>query len=150
MYTLKKAWAYFGTWHFGTKISSRFSAQRHFGTRTFWHHGRYSTGTFRHINMTAHVHFGTALSNIDISIQIFWHGRPYAETSMCRNILVPKCPSAVTSLCRNVHGAQLYSCQNVVVLKSPSDEKCLRWNVHAEMSVAEMSGAEISLRLKRC
>ena len=54
----------------------------------------------------------------------------------CRNIHLPKCPP-----CRNVHVSKCLQCWNLHVPKHPR-----RWNVYAEMSIAEMSGAEMSQR----
>ena len=122
---------YFGIWHFGkrhfsTDIHHRdFAAWGYFGTRTFQY--GYFFGSMDVLAQGTHV--------------------VYAKMSMCRNILVPKCPSAVISLYRNVHVAEIYSYWNVVVPKCPRAEKSPWWNVHAKMSLAKMIGDKISPRL---
>mgnify|MGYP006903936683 CR=1 FL=1 len=63
--------------------------------------------------------------------------RPCAEMSP-----VPKCPCAEIALCRNVHVSKCPRCRNVHVPKRPRSR-----NVCAEMSIAEMLGAEMSPRL---
>ena len=107
-----------------------------FGIMEISAHGRYGTGTFRHKDILTHGRFGTCT---------FWH-----LAKQYRHVHVPKypCSSAVTSPCRNIHGAKKYPCQNVLVPKYPCAEKSPWWNVRAEMSPAEMSGAEISLNLR--
>ena len=69
---------------------------------------------------------------------------PSAEMSLCRNYLVPKSPSAEKSPCWNVHGDKIFMCRNVHEPKSTHAEKFQWWNVLAKMSLAEMSGVEIS------
>ena len=131
-----------------------FSAWGIFSMRNFWHHGHFSTGyfgtwTFRHIDFLAPCK----------AIWTFWH----RHFSTCAT--VPKGPCAKMSPCRNVHDAEKSLCWKVPVLKSPCTETstetkcpCARtptgpkrasaemswwWNVCAEMSLAEMLGAEM-------
>ena len=72
---------------------------------------------------------------------------PCAETSKvpkhpCAEMSpVPKCPCAEIALCRNVHVSKCPRCRNVHVPKRPRSR-----NVCAEMSIAEMLGAEMSPR----
>ena len=65
--------------------------------------------------------------------------RPRAEMSP-----VPKCPCAEIALCRNVHVSKCPRCRYVHVPKRPGSR-----NVCAEMSIAEMLGAEMSPRRLR-
>ena len=72
---------------------------------------------------------------------------PCAETSKvpkhpCAEMSpVPKCPCAEIALCRNVHVSKCPRCRKVHVPKRPRSR-----NVCAEMSIAEMLGAEMSPR----
>ena len=98
---------HFGKSHFGTNFSSR----EHFGTRIVWccgcsnrwtfQHGEFSAwGIFWHEEFLALEHFSTWL---------FWHlAKQYGHSStdisgpvlLCRNVHVPKYPSAENSSCR--------------------------------------------------
>ena len=83
----------------------------------FWH-GHFIMVTFRQRDILAQERFGMG---------IFCHFPKCrcAETSMCQNILVPKCPRAITSLCPwcwnismpKCSRAKLSSCQKVPVMK---------------------------------
>ena len=124
---------HFGTWHFGTDISSpgnfdtcMFRSCRRTGTWTFHLHGRFDTRTFRHgdilaqgifvtmdrhgifwhLNILTHGYFGTLKSNMDVLEQTFRH----------------LCYCAEMSPCRNVHGAKKSLCWKVPMLKSPCTE----------------------------
>ena len=129
---------------------------RHSGTWTFCLCWRFGTRTLQHGDFSAQGFFGT--------MDILTHGHlhtlaqvpkyPCPEMFRCRNIL-----------CQNVHGVENSLCQNVLVPKSPRVETSMEtkcpfagtstgpkhacakmsrwWNVHAEMSLREMSGAEM-------
>ena len=142
------AWAYFGTWHFGTKqFGADISSQGLFGMRTFRHENILAWVYFSTIDVSTQGCYGTMQSNIDILAQVplcenvpVWHECPCAKMSLCWNILVSKCSSAVTSPCLIVHGAEKYPCRNVLVPRCPCEEKSQWWNVHAIMSLSEMLG----------
>ena len=120
--------------------------------------GRYGAGTFWHKDILAHVHLaqGHPCRNVYIALQS-------AKMYLCWNVLVPKYPCAIMFKCCNVpvlkrplcqnilmpkcSRAKMFSCRNVLLPQCPSTKKSLWWNVSAEMSLAEMSGAEISPRL---
>ena len=102
-------------------------ALEHFGTRIFQHIDILTQGTRAEISVPKCLCCFERCQNVH-----------------CQNTHAPKCFSAMMFLCQNVHGAKIYPCQNVVVPKCPRAEKSPWWNVRAEMSLAEMSGAQIS------
>ena len=111
-------------------------------------HGHFITGIFWHEDISAQDHFDTGAPVPKCLCRNVYIALHSAKMSMCWNILVLKCPSAVTSLFQNVHGAKINQCWNVLMTKCLRAEKSLWWNVCAEMSLAKTSGAEISPRLQ--
>ena len=93
----------------------------------------FGTRIFRHMDVSVLGNFGIMQSSTDVSAHTFWH--------LCRNVL----------LCRNVHFSKVFMCLNVAMPKNLVPESsCAEckmswtWNVRAEMSLAKMSGSEIT------
>ena len=98
---------------------------------------RHCTGTFRHKDILEQRHL---CRNVCAKMSRLLCTVPKctcAKTSMCRNILMPKFPSAVTSMC------QKSMVLKYTMPKCSCAEMSLYRKVRAEMSLAEMSGAEI-------
>ena len=145
------AWRLFG--------SIGIPAHEHSGEFSAGEQGHFSMGTLRHWDIWAQEYFGK---------WTFWHWEispPYKaighfgtdilakcvtvpKCSFSRNIYVPKCPCEERSLCQNIQMpkfpcAEEFTCQ-IVSLPKLHAEMFLGWNVRAEMSLAEMSGSDIS------
>ena len=115
----------YGRSHFGRDVSSREhfgmctllpcgrSGRWTFQHRNVWTWGLFSTGNFWceeflalwtfqrgifcHLNISAHIYFGTLQSNMDVLAQTFWHLCYCEEMSQSQNVPAPKTPHAEKS-----------------------------------------------------
>ena len=94
----------------------------------------YNTGTFGHKNILVHEHFGRRMS-VAKYLYCFPH---------CQNVHEPKYPCVKMFQYRNVPVLKHLWSQIILIMKCPCAQKSLWWSVVAEMSLAEMSGTEIS------
>ena len=129
------AWAYFGTWLFGMRtfrlryFSAPWTFQHlgpygtalgHFGTRIFWH-----------MDILAQRHLCWIVCAKMFRLLCTVPKCTCAKTSMCRNILMPKFPSAVTSMVLKYTHVEMFLCWNV----SCGDVRCRNkpkpnwWNI---------------------
>ena len=121
---------HFSIWHI---ILAPLVASHHFGTWVF--------GKSQHEEFSAHEHFGIKL------FRFFF----FFEKILKNSEKLPKCSCAENSSCRKV---PVPKSRNVPMLKRPCartfpalNDACAEmfpwWNIHAEISLAEISGAEM-------
>ena len=105
------------------------------------------TGIFWHEDISAQEHFGTGAPVPKCLCRNVYVALHSAKMSMCQNVNVLKHPCAEMCQCCNIPVLNCPLCRNIPMLKCSRAEKSPWWNVCAEMSLAKMSGAEISPRL---